>query len=98
MYVGLLDQSGEVRVPRQMKTAPAIFLQALAPYRPGRVVAVECLCTWDWRADLGADAGIPVVLGQARSLQALPGGKATHDQSDAPKIAAVLRGGMLPQA
>jgi hypothetical protein len=41
---------------------------------------------------------MPFILGQALSMPAIHGGKAKHDQSDAPKIAALLRGGRLPQA
>jgi transposase len=41
---------------------------------------------------------MPVVLGPALSMKAIPGGKATHDTIDAHKIAALRRGGMLPQA
>ena len=98
MYVCVLDQRGEVLVHRHMKTDPEAFLKTIAPYREGLVVAVECLFTWYWLADLGADAGIPFVLGHALSMQAIHGGKATNDTSDSHKIAARLRGGMLPQA
>jgi hypothetical protein len=98
MYVCLLDQSGEVLVPRHRQTEPAIFLQAMAPSRPGMVVAVACLFTWSGLADLCADDGIPCVLGHALSLQAIHGGKANNDTIDAHKMAAVLRGGRLPQA
>ena len=68
------------------------------PRLEGLVVAVECLCPWDWLADLEAHAGLPVVLGHARSLQASQGGTAKNDQIDSPKMAALLRGGRLPQA
>ena len=51
-----------------------------------------------WLADLCAQAGIPFVLGHALSMKAIHGGKATHDTIDSQKIAALLRGGMLPQA
>jgi transposase len=51
-----------------------------------------------WLADLCAEPGIPFVLGHALDLQAIHGGQAKHDQSDSHKIAALLRGGMLPQA
>ena len=51
-----------------------------------------------WLADLWAAEGLPFGLGHARSLQASPGGKATNDQSDSHQIAALRRGGMLPQA
>ena len=36
--------------------------------------------------------------GHALSMQAIPGGKATHDTIDSPKMAALRRGGRLPQA
>jgi transposase len=61
-------------------------------------VAVEGLFTWYWLADLWTQEGIPCVLGHALSMKAIHGGKATNDQSDAQQIAALLRGGMLPQA
>jgi hypothetical protein len=41
---------------------------------------------------------MPFVLGHALSRKAVHGGKAQHDRIDAHKIAALLRGGMLPQA
>jgi hypothetical protein len=41
---------------------------------------------------------MPFVLGHALSRQAIPGGKATNDQRDSPKLAALLRGGMRPHA
>jgi transposase len=40
---------------------------------------------------------MPVVLGHALSMNAIHGGKATHDKIDAQNIAVLLRGGMLPQ-
>jgi transposase len=61
-------------------------------------VAVECIFTWYWLADLCAQAGIPFVLGHALYMKALHGGKAKNDKIDSQKIAALLRGGMLPQA
>jgi transposase len=62
------------------------------------VVAVACIFTWDWLADLCAQEGLPFVLGHALSMKAIHGGKATNDTIDAQKIAVLLRGGMLPQA
>src|SRR5262250_1332776 len=98
MYVCILDQSGAVLVHRNMKTDPETFLHVVAPYRQGMVVAVECMFTWYWLADLCADAGIPFVLGHALYMKAIHGGKAKNDKIDAHKIAVLLRGGMLPQA
>ncbi len=83
---------------RNMKAAPDLFLKAIAPYREGLVVAVECIFTWYWLADLCAEEGIPFVLGHALYMKAIHGGKAKNDKIDSQKIAALLRGGMLPQA
>jgi Transposase IS116/IS110/IS902 family len=98
MDVCLLSQDGAILLHRHMQAAPAPFLKAVAPDRDGLVVAVACLFTWYGRADLCADDGRPCVLGPALSLPAMPGGKATNDTSDAHKMAAWLRGGLLPQA
>jgi transposase len=98
MYVCILDQNSESLVHRHMQTSPEAFLNVIAPYRPGIVVAVECMCTWYGLADLCAAEGIPFVLGHALSMKAIHGGKAKHDKIDSQKIAALLRGGMLPQA
>jgi Transposase IS116/IS110/IS902 family len=81
-----------------MKAAPEPFLTAVAPYREGLVVAVECLCPWYGLADLCAEQAIPFVLGHALSMTASHGGKAKHDTIDSHKMAALLRGGMLPKA
>jgi transposase len=98
MYICILAQGGEVLVHRTMKTDPEAFLKAIAPYRQGLVVAVECMFTWYWLAALCADEGSPCVLGHALYMKAIHGGTAKNDQIDSQKIAALLRGGMLPQA
>jgi transposase len=98
MYVCILSQDGEVVLHRNMQAAPEPLLKAIAPYRDGLVVAVECLFTWYWLADLCAHEGIPFVLGHALYMKAIHGGKAKNDKIDSQKIAVLLRGGMLPQA
>src|SRR5215475_1044330 len=98
MYVCILSQDGEIVLHRNMKAAPEPFLKAVAPYREGLVVAVECIFTWYWLADLCAHEGIPFVLGHALYMKAIHGGKAKNDKIDSQKIAALLRGGMLPKA
>jgi transposase len=92
MYVCILNQAGETLLHRNMQTTPEAFLKVIAPYRPDIVVAVECMFTWYWLADLCADEEIPFVLGHALYS------KAKNDKIDSPKIAVLLRGGMLPQA
>jgi transposase len=98
MYVCILNQAGDILVHRNMKASPETFLSTLTPYREDIVVAVECVFTWYWLADLCAREGIPFVRGHALSMKAIHGGKAKHDQSDAHQIAVRLRGGMRPQA
>jgi transposase len=61
-------------------------------------VAVECIFTWYWLADLCAHEGLAFVLGHALYMKAIHGGKAKNDKIDSQKIAVLLRGGMLPQA
>jgi hypothetical protein len=48
LYVCLLSQEGAILLHRNMNAAPEPFLKAVAPYRDGLVVAVECLFTWSW--------------------------------------------------
>jgi transposase len=98
MYVCIVNRDGEILLHRNMKAAREPFLKAVAPSRDGLVVAVECLFTWYWLADLCTAEGSPFVLGHALSMKAIHGGKAKHDTIDSQKIAALLRGGMLPQA
>jgi transposase len=98
MYVCILSHDGEILMHRNMKAAPEPFLKAIAPYREGLVVAVECMFTWYWLADLCAQEGIAFVLGHALYMKAIHGGKAKNDKIDSQKIAQLLRGGMLPQA
>jgi transposase len=59
---------------------------------------VECIFTWYWIADLCARQGILFVLGHALYMKAIHGGKTKNDKIDSQKIAAPLRGGMLPMA
>jgi transposase len=98
MYVCILDHHGESLLHRNMPARPETFLKAIAPYRDDIVVAVECIFTWYWLADLCAREGIPFVLGHALYMKAIHGGKAKNDKIDSQKIAVLLRGGMLPQA
>lgn len=98
MYVCILDAEGQVLVHRNLRSSPEEFLAAVEPYREGLVVAVECIFTWYWLADLCAREGIAFVLGHALMMKAIHGGKAKNDRIDALKIATLLRGGMLPQA
>jgi hypothetical protein len=61
MYVCVLSHEGEIVLHRDMNAAPEPFLKAVAPYRDGLVVAVECISTWCWLADLCAQEGMPCI-------------------------------------
>jgi transposase len=98
MYVCVLDQQGNILVHRNMLCGADAFLKVVAPYRGNLAVAVECIFTWYWLADLCARENIPFVLGHALYMKAIHGGKAKNDKIDSHKIAVLLRGGMLPMA
>lgn len=98
LYLCILDQAGNILIHRDLPTDPQKFLTVIAPYREDVVVAVECLFTWYWLADLCAREGMAFVLGHALYMKAIHGGKAKNDKIDAYKIAAILRGGTLAQA
>jgi len=98
MYVCILDQAGKVLVHRNMKASPMAISRTIAPYRDDIVIAVECIFTWYWLADLCAKENIAFVLGHALYMKAIHGGKTKNDKIDSNKIAVLLRGGMLPTA
>jgi transposase len=98
MYLCILDETGEIRLHRNIKTDRELFLKVIAPYRENIVVAVECMFTWYWIADLCTSENIPFVLGHALYMKAIHGGKAKNDKIDSRKIAGLLRGGMIPQS
>ena len=98
MYICILDGTGETVIHQNIRTDPEAFLSVIAAYREDIVVAVECMFTWYWIADLCASEGIPFVLGHALYMKAIHGGKSKNDKIDSHKIAVLLRGGMLPQS
>ena len=98
MHVCVLDHEGNVAFDRNLPCRPEAFLRAVAPFREGLVVGVECMFAWYWLADLCQKEAIPFVLGHALYRKAIHGGKAKSDQIDAGKIARLLRGGTFPLA
>ena len=98
MYVCILDDKGNIVLHRNMPTNRAQFLRVIAPFREDIAVAVECIFTWYWIADLCYENNITFVLGHALYMKAIHGGKAKNDKVDSRKIAALLRGGMIPIA
>jgi transposase len=98
MYLCVLDHAGQTVLHRDLPADAGAFLEAVAPFRDGLAVAVECMFAWYWLADLCAEHHIPFVLGHALYMKAIHQGKSKNDRLDAAKIAGLLRGGLLPQA
>jgi transposase len=98
MYLCILDHAGHIVLHQDLPSEPAAFLEAIAPFRQGLVVACECLFCWYWLADLCQEQKIAFVLGHALYMKAIHGGKAKDDKIDAKKIAQLLRGGNFPLA
>ena len=76
MYLCVLDEAGEIRLRRNIQTDSELFLKSIEPFREDVVVAVECMFTWYWIADLCCRESIPFVLGHALYMKAIHGGKA----------------------
>jgi transposase len=98
MHVCILDQGGNVVFDRNLPSRPDTFLRAVAPFRDGLVVGVECMFAWYWVADLCQAENIPFALGHALYMKAIHGGKAKNDRLDAGTIARLLKGGNFPIA
>lgn len=98
MHVCILDHDGNVVHDKKLPCQPKAFLGAIAPFRDGLVVGVECMFAWYWLADLCQAEHLDFVLGHALYMKAIHGGKAKNDRIDAGKIARLLRGGTFPLA
>ena len=57
------------------------LIEVIEPYRIDMVLAVECIFTWYWIADLCNREGIPFVLGHALYMKAIHGGKVKNGRS-----------------
>jgi transposase len=98
MYLCIVGRDGAVLLHRNLPCNRDRFLLAIAPYREDLVVAVECVYSWYWLADLCAKEGIPFVLGHALYMRLIHGAKAKSDRVDSEKTAVLLRGGLMPRA
>ena len=104
MYLCILNQAGEVLLHRDLPAGPEPFLRAIEPYRASLAVAVECIFTWYWLADLCAREQIAFVLGHALYMKAIHGlpGQERQDRRPEDRGAAARRdvapGLCLPRA
>ena len=58
MFTHILDHAGATVFERDLPAGPDAFLNAVAPYRAGLVVGVECMFAWYGLADLCEDEEI----------------------------------------
>ena len=98
MFTHIVDSRGDTVFAKDLAADPAVFLNAVAPFRQGLVVGCECMFAWYWLADLCESERIPFVLGHALYMKMIHGGKAKTDRIDAAKLAGMLRGGLFPMA
>jgi transposase len=98
LHLCILDHDGNVVFDRNLPARPDAFLHAIAPFRDGLIVGVECMFAWYWLNDLCVAEKILFVVGHAFYMKLIHGGKAKNDRIDAGKIARLLRGGNFPLA
>ena len=98
MYLCIQDNHGTVLYHKNLPTSRDAFCDAVAEYCEDLAVAVECMFSWYWIADLCSQIGVKFVLGHALYMKAIHGGKVKNDKIDSKKIASLLRAKMLPMA
>jgi len=98
MYVCIIDNQNNVKVHKNIKTDPNVFIKLIEPYKDDIVVGVECVFCWYWLSDLCAKHQILFTLGHALYMKSIHGGKTKNDRIDSYKIALLLKGGNFPTA
>jgi transposase len=96
MRVCIFAHDGDVVYDRNLPCDFPTLLNAIAPYRDGIVIGVECMFGWYWLADRCAEHHIPFVVGHALYMRLIHAAKAKNDKIDANKIARLLKGGNFP--
>ena len=98
MYLCIQDDRGSILFHKNLPTRADAFRAAVAEYHDNLAVAVECIFSWYWIADLCSEMNIAFLLGHALYMKAIHGGKTKNDKIDGKKIASLLRAKMLPIA
>jgi hypothetical protein len=84
LFTHVLDHQGKTVFERDLPTGPAVFLDALAPFRPDLVVGAEGLFAGYWLADLCEDHQIPFALGHASGCGGSTGARRKPPRSTRP--------------
>jgi transposase len=98
MYICVVDRQGEKLLHCNLKCDRKRFLKMIAPYKTSLTVAVECVSSWYWLADLCEDEKVEFALGHAQYMRSIYGAKAKNDKIDSEKIARLVQAGLLPMA
>ena len=94
---GLMDESGQRLVHKQLPCDLPAILQLLDPYKERiATVAIESTYNWYWLADGLRDHGYQVVLANPTRMKPYDGLKHTDDVSDAFFLTELLRLNILP--
>ena len=94
---GLMDESGQRLVHKQLPCELSAILQLLDPYKDRiDTVAIESTYNWYWLADGLQDHGYHVVLANPARMKPYDGLKHTDDVSDAFFLTELLRLKILP--
>ncbi len=86
MYICIMNNEGRILKHKNMATTAENLIEVIEPFRSGVVLAVECIFTWYWIADLCHQIGVKFVLGHALYMKAIHGGKVKNDKIDSQKI------------
>jgi hypothetical protein len=65
MYVCIVNQAGKTLYHYNLPARIDSLFPVIKPYLPNIAIAVECIFTWYWIADVCAQHNIPFVLGYA---------------------------------
>ena len=80
IYVCIMDNEGNILKHKNMAATAENLIKVIEPYRSDVVLAVECIFTWYWIADLCSQIGAKFVLGHALYMKAIHGGKVKNDK------------------
>jgi hypothetical protein len=81
MYVCIMDHERTILIHRNMPATVETLADVLQPYLEDMALAVECIFTWYWVADLCSRIGVEFVLGHALYMKAIHGGRSTPRKS-----------------
>jgi transposase len=98
LYVCIINDKGQKVIHKEIKASPDELLEILTPYIGKIIVGVECMHSWYWVSDCCHDNKIDFILGHAKYMKAIHGGKTKNDKIDSYKIAILMRGGTFPLA